>query len=124
MKTIEELKEARYLCIVFADKRMVTGWVEFPDLKFRGNVICGFNEEGWEHVSIGSHNKKQLPTWEVMARLKDMFWNKDEEVVQIHPAEKNYFHGFADLKNVLHLWRPADGNWELMNKGVSDGKME
>ena len=34
--------------------------------------------------------------------VKDIFWNKDEVVIQIHPAEADYVN---NVPNCLHLWR-------------------
>lgn len=119
MKTLEELRNTPKLIISKeypGSSGGVFGEIQFDDLKFKGTVLAGFNEEGWEHVSISHYKKKQLPTWEVMCRVKDMFWRKDEEVVQIHPKESEYLHGVNGLENVLHLWRPVDGDWSLMGR--------
>lgn len=120
MKTAKELKETPHLCIKELGEQGLIGWVDFPDLKFTGTVIAGFNEGGYEHVSVSSRKKTQLPSWDVMCRLKDMFWRKDEDVIQIHPKEEEYIHGVGmpwnRLDNVLHLWRPADGDWSILNK--------
>lgn len=40
---------------------------------------------GWEHVSVSYKNR--VPTWDEMCKIKDMFWNDDECVVQYHPPE-------------------------------------
>lgn len=126
MKSLDELKNTPHLCIKgkyiyngVEDNDMYHGWVEWPD--FKGTVIFGFNEGGkMEHVSVSSYNRRKLPTWETMCRLKEMFFNPEEMVVQIHPAEKNYLHGVGfpgnRLENVLHLWRPIDGNYEILNR--------
>lgn len=39
-----------------------------------------------------------------MCLIKDLFFNKDEVVMQLHPAEKDYVnnHQFC-----LHLWQPV-----------------
>lgn len=64
---------------------------------------------GWEHVSvtIAPKNKSatRCPTWEEMCWVKDLFWNKDEAVVQYHPPDSDYvsMHHFC-----LHLWRPTN----------------
>ena len=61
----------------------------------------------WEHVSVTvSHKDKtstRCPTWEEMCFVKDVFWDKDEVVIQYHPAESDYvsMHPFC-----LHLWKP------------------
>lgn len=120
MKTIEELRQTPHLVVhdlmkqFPVEHQVYDGFVSWPD--FTGSVVFGMNENGcMEHVSISSKKRYQLPTWTVMCRLKDMFFRKDEMVVQIHPEESRYFHGFKELPNVLHLWRPKDGNWELLN---------
>lgn len=59
---------------------------------------------GWEHVSVSRTDRS--PTWEEMCQVKDMFWDKDDCVVQYHPSESEYVnnHPFC-----LHLWRPMSG---------------
>lgn len=122
MKSIEELRIQPHLIVGSYDARMGmwSGDVEWDD--FKGSVIWGYDEpdtngNGWEHVSISNFNPRKLPSWDVMCRLKDMFFYKTESAVQLHPAEEHYFHGFQRLPNVLHLWRPKDGNWEHLNVG-------
>lgn len=55
---------------------------------------------GWEHVSVSYPNR--TPTWDEMCRVKDIFWNEEECVVQYHPPKSEYvnFHPYC-----LHLWR-------------------
>lgn len=64
---------------------------------------------GWEHVSITlQNNKKRIercPTWDEMCYIKDLFWNKDEAVVQYHPPESQYVNNHPYC---LHLWRPTE----------------
>lgn len=62
------------------------------------------NGAGWEHVSISIEGDKRCPTWNIMCRVKDLFWEPDAVVVQYHPAKQNYvnFH-----PGCLHLWRPT-----------------
>ena len=67
-------------------------------------------EEGWEHVSI-ELMARRLPTWEEMCLIKEIFWEDEEEVVQIHPRKSDY----VNIVEALHLWRPKDGNWEKLN---------
>lgn len=122
MKTLEELKQTPHLIIngratgIPEKDEVYTGLVDWPDLCFRGTVVIGMNENGiMEHVSVSSRKRHQLPTWPVMVRLKNMFFLPEEMVVQIHPAESRYFHGLPGTMNVLHLWRPKDGNFEILN---------
>lgn len=70
------------------------------DLMFRVIASDGL---GWEHVSVSIPNEKRTPTWEEMCWLKDLFWDKDDCVVQYHPPEKEYVNNH---NYVLHLWRP------------------
>ena len=60
----------------------------------------GFCSPDWEHVSVSTHTR--CLTWEEMCKIKDLFFNEDETVIQIHPAKKNYvnIHEFC-----LHLWK-------------------
>ena len=50
--------------------------------------------------------------------VKDIFWDAEETVVQIHPKESEYVHsvgvGKEKRENVLHLWRPVGGDWSRM----------
>jgi hypothetical protein len=58
----------------------------------------------WDHVSV-SPRKKRCPTWEEMCWVKNKFFEPDEVVMQLHPAEKDWIsiHPY-----VLHLWRPVN----------------
>ena len=38
-----------------------------------------------------------------MCYIKDLFFDKDEIVIQYHPAEKDYVNIHP---NTLHMWRP------------------
>lgn len=119
MKKVEELKNTPNLRI--DDTLGMFGQIAYRgyiDLgEFKGTVVWGYNEDGWEHVSVSHVRPNKMPGWNDMCKVKDMFWDKEDTVVQIHPAESEYFHGFKGRPNVLHLWRPADGDWSIMNRG-------
>lgn len=68
------------------------------------SVIAGSDEDGWEHVSV--FNPERMPTWNEMCAVKDVFWNEDEECIQIHPKRKEYVN---ILDTCLHIWRRKDG---------------
>jgi hypothetical protein len=51
-----------------------------------------------------------------MCEVKRAFWGDDEMVVQIHPTEDKFFHGPTFDTNILHLWRPADGDWSKLEE--------
>lgn len=98
--------------------------LEAVDVHLRNgaNVLCLFSddEDGWEHVSVspkGSKYEKDqpTPTWDAMCQIKSIFWSKEEQVVQIHPPESEYLHGIGGDTNILHLWRPKNGDWSALN---------
>lgn len=60
---------------------------------------------GWDHVSVSPIGSDRCPTWEEMCYIKDLFWSKDDCVLQYHPTEDDYVnvHPYC-----LHLWKPQD----------------
>ena len=85
-------------------RRSVYGIFDIPlsseetALAIADNGMC---DSEWEHVSVSTPNR--CLTWEEMCKIKDLFFNEDEAVMQIHPAKKDYVnvHSFC-----LHLWKP------------------
>lgn len=67
-------------------------------------TVFASDGEGWEHVSVSFSFR--TPTWEEMCFIKNMFWDEEDTVIQIHPPRSQYVnqHEFT-----LHLWRPAVG---------------
>ena len=61
----------------------------------------------WEHVSVQifEFGRHRIPTWVEMCKVKDIFWEEEECVIQYHPAKSEYVNCNP---NVLHLWRPKD----------------
>ena len=57
---------------------------------------------GWDHVSVAPINRKTVPTWDMMCKVKDIFFKPDEAVIQIHPPKDEYVN---NMPNCLHLWR-------------------
>jgi hypothetical protein len=72
---------------------------------FQYNIIA--SDLGWEHVSVHcSVGKRNItPTWEQMCFVKDLFWGKEDCVIQFHPPQSQYVNVHP---HVLHLWRPVD----------------
>ena len=72
-------------------------------------MIIASNGEGWEHVSVRmidkSTGKNRTPTWAEMCKIKDIFWDDEDCVIQFHPAKSEYVNNHP---NVLHLWRPTN----------------
>jgi hypothetical protein len=60
---------------------------------------------GWKHLSVTNAQKKQVPPWNVMCRLRDYFFDDDAWVVQFHPPRDAYIN---DHPFVLHLWQSID----------------
>ena len=77
----------------------------------QAQLVVGFNENGWEHVSM-EVRARRLPTWEEMCFVKDIFWDEEELVIQMHPKKSQY----VNLTDALHLWRPVNGDWSLLNE--------
>lgn len=65
------------------------------------------DQNGWEHVSVHvvEDGKPETPTWEEMCAIKSVFWDKEDTVIQYHPAASEYVNMH---ENVLHLWRPTN----------------
>ncbi len=66
------------------------------------------NGANWEHasVSVSQINKyRRVPTWEEMCWVKDLIWQPEEVVMQLHPRQSEYVNCHP---YVLHLWRPTN----------------
>lgn len=121
MKTVNEILDSKqiysqgldfsedgikgYMCIDRVDMSFIASW-----------------GGGWDHVSVAPLKKKITPSWEMMCKVKDIFFYDDEAVIQIHPPKKNYVN---NRSNCLHLWRPLD--YELILPpsfmvGLTDGQ--
>ncbi|WP_156795694.1 DUF7694 domain-containing protein [Bradyrhizobium icense] len=85
----------------------------FPDHGADGRFIvqgpCGCalqvtsaTEAGWEHVSVNT-DQSRSPNWQEMCFVKDLFWDEEECVMQLHPPLSQYVktHPYC-----LHLWKP------------------
>lgn len=65
-------------------------------------AVIASDGEGWEHVSVSLPTR--CPTWEEMCRVKALFWDAEDCVVQFHPPESGYVNNHPYC---LHLWRPT-----------------
>lgn len=99
MKTFEKIAENFRVSIGSSAADGFRGTITFP--RWQGSVVCSTGA-GWEHVSVAPFNRRVVPSWDDMCMLKDIFWNKDEAVIQIHPPEADYVN---NIPNCLHLWR-------------------
>jgi hypothetical protein len=60
---------------------------------------------GWRHLSVTSAQTRDLPSWQVMCRLKEMFFSDDSWVVQFHPPKSENIN---DHPYCLHLWESLE----------------
>lgn len=65
--------------------------------------IIASNGDGWDHVSVVPLGQSYPPTWQAMSKIKDLCFDDDEAVMELHPAKSQYVNL---VKNCLHLWRP------------------
>ena len=105
MKTLKELKKVKNLLITATGIDGGLGEIYYAGKRY-ASVIWS-NSFDWEHVSIAPFNRRIIPSWEDMCKLKDMFFYDEEVVVQYHPAKKDYVN---NLSNCLHLWRPLNAD--------------
>lgn len=75
-------------------------WWRDPSITFKIICSCGM---GWEHVSISLPHR--CPSWDEMCWLKDLFWEEEEAVMQLHPPKSTWVN---NVRTCLHLWRPTD----------------
>ena len=68
--------------------RIIASTAEFP------------TSQGWEHVSVST--RRRTPNWREMCWVKDLFWEPDETVMQLHPPEREWI---SNHPYCLHLWR-------------------
>ena len=54
----------------------------------------------FEHLSVSSHNK--TPDWDTMCKLKEIFFQDEEECVEFHPKKSEYLNLH---EHCLHIWR-------------------
>ena len=92
-----------------------TTWAMFIMQKGRRQIrmmAADGDDTRWEHVSVTIKYKNEkgqiadvMPTWDEMCEVKDLFWDPEECVLQMHPPRSQYVNYHA---RCLHLWRPLD----------------
>lgn len=98
MKTESEILNSNAIWGVYIH----CGLIKLPD-SGTASVVWGRNEGGYEHVSVSPRKKYNIPTWNDMAFLKDIFFYDEEEAYQIMPKKSEYVN---ISENCLHLWKP------------------
>lgn len=77
--------------------------VPSPEKAARTLRVIASDGPTWEHVSISVNGQpSKIPSWEEMCRIKDLFWNEEETVIQIHPPKSVYVNYHP---GTLHLWK-------------------
>jgi hypothetical protein len=75
-----------------------------PKGEYLAIISSGVDHEfGWEHVSVSC--SKRIPNWLEMCFVKELFWQDEEAVMQLHPPKSEYVNHHP---NCLHLWRPLN----------------
>lgn len=74
---------------------------------YHGKVLqcIASDGEGWEHVSVTIAGSRRTPSWNEMSYIKNLFWDKEDCVIQYHPPESEYVNNHPGC---LHLWRPIN----------------
>ena len=91
---------------------MYTAWVKLPDCG-TCSVIWSDREDGMDHVSVSPKEQNVMPSWGDMCVLKDIFFEDEEEVYQIHPKKSQYVNFVG---NCLHLWKPKGHDLNELTK--------
>lgn len=99
MRIIEEIKQSPYLRDIDLSLDGGTGIIHVGG--WDGSIIWS-NGAGWEHVSVSPFVKRITPEYSDMKKVKEIFWNDEEAVIQIFPAKSQYVN---NVENCLHLWR-------------------
>lgn len=106
MKNLDYLNEYRYYYFgQYGDS--YNGLFIIPTKKVKFQVIAS-NGMDWEHVSVTLKNRwgyqlHRCPTWEEMCFIKELFFEGNEVVMQLHPSEEEYVNNHPYC---LHLWKP------------------
>lgn len=58
---------------------------------------------GWDHVSVSRPSRD--PSWEEMCKVKDIFFEDEEEAFQFHPKKSEYVNLHP---HCLHIWRSQE----------------
>lgn len=81
--------------------------------------VIASDEMGWQHVSVSFGNRSvKTPSWEIMSRVKELFWEEDDVVIQFHPAKKDHINNHPGC---LHLWRCTDGREQPLPPAIMVG---
>lgn len=80
-------------------------WQCADGLRVIESVGVELDGKEWHHVSLS--RSMQLPSWEEVQRVKDIFMGKDVTALQVLPDAAHYVNQHPYC---LHLWRCLDGD--------------
>lgn len=69
----------------------------------------------WKHVSVSLTNR--CPNWREMCFVKDLFFDDEEECIQLHPKRSEYVNA---MPYCLHIWKPPHETAEMLSNRISD----
>lgn len=109
VQMIKDYRQFRKGEIVYADHGLAHDLALIASDGTEPEVPAGL---GWEHVSVHAYRgtlerARQLrtPTWREMVFVKDLCWDGEDVVMQLHPRKSAYINNHP---HVLHLWRSRD----------------
>lgn len=79
------------------------------------------SDKGWQHVTVHIVGQDEPPTWKFLCQVKDLFWEPDDWVLQIHPPKNSKVHY---QKGYAHLWRSISEIQPLPDELTSPSPME
>lgn len=121
MKTVNEIFDSKHIYsngLEFAEDG-VKGYINIERVDMTFVASWG---GGWDHVSVAPLKKNITPSWDMMCKVKDIFFKPGEAVIQIHPSKSEYVN---NMPNCLHLWRANDRDMVLPPSfmvGLRDGQ--
>lgn len=65
--------------------------------------IIASDGAGWDHVSVSLIRSVGTPSWSIMQKVKELFWDDEVAVMQLHPPKSTWVNNHPGC---LHLWRP------------------
>src|SRR5262249_28895883 len=70
-------------------------------------ISCAQYGDGkaWLHVSVSRQNK-QLPSWDALSEVKDLFIGPERTALQVLPPRRKH----VNIAPVLHLWTCLSGD--------------
>lgn len=76
-------------------------------------VLASVHDGEWEHISVST--ELRCPRWNEMQQVKELFFEDEEAVMQLHPPKSVYINSHPYC---LHLWRPITSPIPLPNPNM------